>query len=93
MLDEIGRTLDVIFFFDLDDETAKTRALGRAHEEGRTDDTPESIARRLASTTTRRSRWSSTTARPGSSCRCTRTGPSRKWPTRSRARWLPLERR
>ena len=48
MLSEIGRTLDVIFFFDLDDETAKVRALGRAHEEGRTDDTPETIARRLA---------------------------------------------
>ena len=48
MLDAIGRTLDVIFFFDLDDETAKERALGRAHEEGRTDDTPESIARRLS---------------------------------------------
>ena len=48
MLDEIGRTLDVIFFFDLDDATAKKRALGRAHEEGRTDDTPESIERRLA---------------------------------------------
>ncbi len=40
MLREIGRGLDVIFFFDLDDETAKARALGRAHEEGRTDDTP-----------------------------------------------------
>ena len=38
----------MIFFFDLDDETARTRALGRAHEEGRTDDTPESIGRRLA---------------------------------------------
>ena len=48
MLQEIGRSLDVIFFFDLDDETAKTRALGRAHEEGRTDDTPETIAHRLA---------------------------------------------
>jgi len=48
MLDEIGRMLDVIFFFDLDDETAKARALGRAHEEGRIDDTPESIARRLS---------------------------------------------
>ena len=48
MLHEIGRTLDVIFFFDLDDERAKTRALGRAHEEGRTDDTPETIAHRLA---------------------------------------------
>jgi adenylate kinase len=48
MLAEIGRTLDVIFFFDLDDETAMERALGRAHQEGRSDDTPESIARRLA---------------------------------------------
>ena len=48
MLQEIGRGLDVIFFFDLDDETAKARALGRAHEEGRTDDTPQTIARRLA---------------------------------------------
>ena len=48
MLDEIGRALDVIFFFDLDDETAKERALGRAVAEGRTDDTPESITRRLS---------------------------------------------
>jgi adenylate kinase len=48
MLREIGRGLDVIFFFDLDDETAKERALGRAHEEGRVDDTPETIAHRLA---------------------------------------------
>jgi adenylate kinase len=48
MLAEIGRKLDVIFFFDLDDETARERALGRAHEEGRADDTPETIARRLS---------------------------------------------
>ena len=48
MLDEIGRSPDVIFFFDLDDESAKERALGRARHEGRSDDTPESIARRLA---------------------------------------------
>lgn len=48
MLQDIGRTLDAILFFDLDDETAKQRALGRAHEEGRTDDTPETIARRLS---------------------------------------------
>ena len=48
MLREIGRRLDVIFFFDLDDATAKERALGRAHEEGRLDDTPETIAHRLA---------------------------------------------
>ena len=34
MLDEIGRTLDVIFFFDLDDETAMERALGRAARGG-----------------------------------------------------------
>ena len=48
MLAEIGRLLDVIFFFDLDDQTARERALGRAHEEGRVDDTSETIARRLA---------------------------------------------
>jgi adenylate kinase len=48
MLDEIGRTLDAVFFFDLDDETAMERALGRALEEGRIDDSPDSIARRLA---------------------------------------------
>ncbi len=48
MLGEIGRALDAILFFDLDDATATERALGRAHEEGRTDDTPESIARRLS---------------------------------------------
>jgi len=48
MLDEIGRSLDVILFFDLDDETAKERALGRSLAEGRTDDTAESIERRLA---------------------------------------------
>jgi len=48
LLREIGRSLDVIFFFDLDDETAVERALGRAQEEARTDDTQEAIARRLA---------------------------------------------
>jgi len=48
MLREIGRKLDAILFFDLDDETATQRALGRSHEEGRADDTPEGIARRLA---------------------------------------------
>jgi adenylate kinase len=48
MLAEISRGLDAILFFDLDDETATARALGRAHEEGRADDTPEGITRRLA---------------------------------------------
>jgi adenylate kinase len=48
MLAEIGRPLDVVLFFDLDDETATERMLGRAQEEGRSDDTPEVMARRLA---------------------------------------------
>ena len=48
MLQEIGRPLDVVLFFDLDDETATERMLGRAREEERPDDTPEVMARRLA---------------------------------------------
>jgi adenylate kinase len=48
MLGAIGRPLDSVLFFDLDDETATVRALGRAHEEGRPDDTPGVMARRLA---------------------------------------------
>ena len=48
MLAEIGRPLDVVLFFDLDDETATERMHGRAVEENRADDTPEVIARRLA---------------------------------------------
>ena len=48
MLDAIGRPLGIVFFFDLDDETTTRRALGRAHDEGRADDTPEVLARRLA---------------------------------------------
>ena len=48
MLSAIGRGLDAILFFDVPDDIARERALGRAHEEGRTDDTPESIDRRLA---------------------------------------------
>jgi len=48
MLDAIGRPLDAVLFFDLDDDTATVRALGRAFEEGRVDDTPEVMARRLA---------------------------------------------
>ncbi|MFN8223481.1 MAG: adenylate kinase [Gaiellales bacterium] len=43
-----ARTLDAVLYFDLDDETATQRALGRAAAAGRTDDTPEVIARRLA---------------------------------------------
>jgi adenylate kinase len=48
MLTAIERPLDLVLFFDLDDETATERVSGRAHEEGRSDDTPEVMARRLA---------------------------------------------
>lgn len=48
MLWAIGRPLDVVLFFDLDDETATVRMLGRARDENRGDDTPEVMARRLA---------------------------------------------
>jgi adenylate kinase len=47
MLDEIGRELDVIMEFQLDEETAIQRMLGRAAEEGRADDTPEVMRKRL----------------------------------------------
>jgi adenylate kinase len=48
MLDEIGRPLTAIFEFKLSDEQALDRCLHRAEIEGRPDDTPEVIARRLA---------------------------------------------
>lgn len=48
MLAEIGRSLDAVLFFDLSDELATERMLGRARQEGRSDDNPEAIARRLA---------------------------------------------
>jgi adenylate kinase len=48
VLAEIGRGLDAVLFFDLSDELATERMLGRARAEGRPDDTPEVIARRLA---------------------------------------------
>ncbi len=47
MLAEIGRTLDAVLFFDLPDEVALERLLGRADEEARHDDRPEAIERRL----------------------------------------------
>jgi adenylate kinase len=47
MLREIDRDLDAILFFDLPDDVVTDRMLGRASEEGRADDTPEVIARRL----------------------------------------------
>jgi len=47
MLHGIDRDLDAILFFDLPDDIVTRRMLGRATEEGRVDDTPEVIARRL----------------------------------------------
>ena len=48
MLVEIGRGLDAVLFFDLSDELAVERIRGRALDEGRDDDSPDAIARRLA---------------------------------------------
>ncbi len=48
MLAEIGRTLDAVLFFDIPDDVALERLLGRAEDEGRDDDRPEVIERRLA---------------------------------------------
>jgi adenylate kinase len=47
LLDEIGRPLDTIVLLELDDATARERMTKRAELEGRTDDTPEGIERRL----------------------------------------------
>jgi adenylate kinase len=48
MLARIGRRLDAILFLNLPDDVGTTRMLKRAAEENRPDDTPEVIARRLA---------------------------------------------
>jgi adenylate kinase len=48
MLSGIGRRLDAVLHFAVPDEIATQRLLGRARAEGRTDDTPDAIARRLA---------------------------------------------
>jgi adenylate kinase len=48
MLEEIDRPLDIIVLLELDDDTARRRMLRRAELEGRADDTPEAIDRRLA---------------------------------------------
>ena len=47
MLSGIARGLDAILFFNVPDAVGMERALKRAAEEGRSDDTPEAIARRL----------------------------------------------
>lgn len=48
MLAEIGRRIDMVLLFDLPDDVATERLLERAQQEGRSDDQPEVIARRLA---------------------------------------------
>jgi adenylate kinase len=48
MLDEIGRPLSIVLLLELDDAIAYGRLLKRAELEGRADDTPEVIGRRLA---------------------------------------------
>jgi adenylate kinase len=48
MLDEIGRRIDTVLFFDVSDDLAAERMRGRAASEERPDDAPEVIARRLA---------------------------------------------
>jgi adenylate kinase len=47
MLGGIGRGLDAILYFDVPDEVGLERALKRAELEGRADDTPEVIGKRL----------------------------------------------
>jgi adenylate kinase len=49
LLRDLGRNLDVVFDFQVPDrEVLMQRLLGRAAAEGRSDDTPEAIERRLA---------------------------------------------
>jgi len=48
MLEEIDRPLSLILLLQNDDATSRERLAKRAKEEGRADDTPEAIDRRLA---------------------------------------------
>jgi adenylate kinase len=47
MLEEMGRALEAVLEFQLGEEEAFRRLLGRAEEQGRTDDTPDVIRRRI----------------------------------------------
>ena len=47
MLEELGRSLAVVFEFQLPDDTAIERVVGRARAEGRSDDAPEVVRRRF----------------------------------------------
>jgi adenylate kinase len=48
MLEEIDRPLDIILLLALGDDVARERLTKRAQLEGRADDTPDAIDRRLA---------------------------------------------
>jgi adenylate kinase len=48
MLGEIGRSLSIVFELQVPQAVAIDRLLRRAQDEGRSDDTPEAIARRIA---------------------------------------------
>jgi adenylate kinase len=48
MLAEIGRELDIVFELQIGDDVAVERLAKRAVDEGRTDDTPPAIERRLS---------------------------------------------
>jgi adenylate kinase len=48
MLEEIDRPLDIILLLELGDDVARGRLTKRSQEEGRADDTPDAIDRRLA---------------------------------------------
>jgi adenylate kinase len=48
LLDEIDRRLSIVLLLQLDDETARGRLTKRAELEGRADDTPDAIDRRLS---------------------------------------------
>jgi adenylate kinase len=47
MLHEIGRTLSAVLEFQLDEDEAVRRLLGRAQEEGRADDAPDVVRNRM----------------------------------------------
>ena len=89
MLEEIDRELSVVLEFQLADELAFERLLGRAPQEGRSDDTPEIDPPPPEVYQRRRSRSSRTTSRRASSSASTPSGPS----TRSSPRWRRSSRR
>jgi adenylate kinase len=47
MLEELGRPLDAVLDLQVPDDVCLERLMGRIQEEGRTDDSPEAIAKRL----------------------------------------------